>query len=71
MDDLLRGLSQCTMPKEKWQLTIVGGGSLEAPLKALTKELRLEDNVILQVWFLMKRYVVLCLRVIFCFSFRI
>lgn len=46
MDDLLRGLSQCTMPKEKWQLTIVGGGSLEAPLKALTKELRLEDNVI-------------------------
>lgn len=46
MDDLLRGLAQCTMPKKKWQLTIVGGGPLEASLKALTKVLRLEDNVI-------------------------
>lgn len=45
MDDLLRSLAQCTMPKEKWQLTIVGGGPLEASLRALAKELRLEDNV--------------------------
>lgn len=46
MDDLLRGLAQCIMRREKWQLTIVGGGPLEASLKTLTEELRLEDNVI-------------------------